>query len=299
MRKGFIITISREASGDGLRIRLDVRAFIVGIFLLAGTPLLIEVVASRAAGHLSAELLRQNSALRIENASYRETAAKLVEQVTALQAAADDLRTRAAVDPTAARAMNALPSAITHAAMGGGSSVTEVAAPVASVVSSAEPAFGLLRDVLHIIERKLDQVRPGVERREALAAATPSIWPVPGWLSSRYGNRTDPFTGAPDFHTGLDISADSGEPVRATADGTVSTARASGNYGNLVTLDHGFGIGTRYGHLLRLAVVEGQRVRRGDIVGYVGSTGRSTSPHVHYEITFNGRPANPLRLLGR
>ena len=299
MRKGFIITISREAAGDALRIRLDARAFIVAIFLLAGTPLLIEVVASRAAGHLSAELLQQNSALRMENASYRETAAKLVEQVTTLQAAADDLRTRAAVDPTAARAMNALPSAITHAAMGGGSSVTEVAAPVASVVSSAEPAFGLLRDVLHIIERKLDQVRPGVERREALAAATPSIWPVPGWLSSRYGNRMDPFTGTPDFHTGLDISADSGQPVRATADGTVTTARASGNYGNLVTLDHGFGIGTRYGHLLRFAVAEGQRIRRGDIVGYVGSTGRSTSPHVHYEITFNGRPANPLRLLGR
>jgi murein DD-endopeptidase MepM/ murein hydrolase activator NlpD len=299
MRRGFIVTISREAAGDSLRIRLGARAFIVAIFLLAATPLLIEVVATRAAGHLSAELLQQNSALRMENASYRETAAKLVEQVTALQAAADDLRTRAAVDPTAARAMNALPSAITHAAMGGGSTVTEVAAPVASVVSSAEPAFGLLRDVLHIIERKLDQVRPGVERREALAAATPSIWPVPGWLSSRYGNRRDPFTGTPDFHTGLDISADSGEPVRATADGTVTTARLSGNYGNLVTLDHGFGIGTRYGHLLRFAVGEGQRVRRGDIVGYVGSTGRSTSPHVHYEITFNGRPANPLRLLGR
>lgn len=299
MRRGFIITIGRESAGDALRIRLDARTFAVAVLLLAATPLLIEVVASRAAGHLSAELLQQNSALRLENSSYRETAAKLVEQVAALQAAADDLRTRTAVDPNAARAMNALPLAITHAAMGGGSSVAEVAAPVASVVSSAEPAFGLLRDVLHIIERKLDQVRPGVERREALAAATPSIWPVPGWLSSRFGNRTDPFLGTPDFHTGLDISADSGAPVRATADGTVTTARVSGNYGNLVTLDHGFGIGTRYGHLLRFAVVEGQRVRRGDVVGYVGSTGRSTSPHVHYEITFNGRPANPLRLLGR
>jgi murein DD-endopeptidase MepM/ murein hydrolase activator NlpD len=79
----------------------------------------------------------------------------------------------------------------------------------------------------------------------------------------------------------------------------VITARRNGEFGNLVVLDHGFGIGTRYGHLSRFAVSEGQRIRKGDVVGYVGSTGRSTSPHLHYELLLNGRPANPLRLLGR
>jgi murein DD-endopeptidase MepM/ murein hydrolase activator NlpD len=87
--------------------------------------------------------------------------------------------------------------------------------------------------------------------------------------------------------------------VQATADGKVVTARWNGSYGNLVVIDHGFGITTRYGHLSRYAVSEGQQIRKGETVGYVGSTGRSTSPHVHYELLLNGRPANPLRLLAR
>ena len=87
--------------------------------------------------------------------------------------------------------------------------------------------------------------------------------------------------------------------MRATADGTVVTAQYTGNFGNLVVIDHGFGIGTRYGHLSRFSVGEGQRIRKGDTLGYVGSTGRSTSPHLHYELLLNGRQTNPLRLLGR
>jgi murein DD-endopeptidase MepM/ murein hydrolase activator NlpD len=167
------------------------------------------------------------------------------------------------------------------------------------VVTSADPAFGLLRDVLRIVEVTLHSARSDAERRQALAAATPSIWPVSGWLTSTFGQRSDPFTGSPDFHTGLDISADRGQPVFATGDGLVVNAKVTGNFGNMVIVDHGFGISTRYGHLSGFAVREGQQVRKGEVVGYVGSTGRSTSPHVHYELIFNGRPTNPLRLLGR
>jgi murein DD-endopeptidase MepM/ murein hydrolase activator NlpD len=144
---------------------------------------------------------------------------------------------------------------------------------------------------------RLDIMRSGVQRRQALAAATPSIWPVAGWLSSSYGNRRDPFTGGADFHPGLDISADYGQPVRATADGTVAVAGASGAYGNLVEIDHGYGIVTRYGHLSRFGSRTGQQVHRGDVIGYVGSTGRSTSAHLHYEILLNGKLTNPLKLL--
>ena len=125
------------------------------------------------------------------------------------------------------------------------------------------------------------------------------MWPVAGGLTSHYGSRSDPLKGAVEFHAGLDISAGSGQPVQATADGKVLSAQRNGSYGNLVVIDHGFGISTRYGHLSRFAVAEGQQIRKGDIVGYVGSTGRSTSPHVHYELLLNGRPANPLRLLAR
>lgn len=298
MRLRYIISVERESSGTPWRCALDIRVLLAGAVAILGLPLLFVVGTTWGARQVVSDLLRQNSALKVENDSYREATSKLVAQVSVLQAAADDLGARAAVDPAAARAMDRLPAAITHRAMGGGTG-SDVPSALSSVMTSAEPAFGVLRDVLHLIQNELDQVRPGVERREALAAATPSIWPVPGWLSSSYGTRADPFDGHADFHPGLDISAGAGEPVRATADGTVVTARGSGSYGNLVVLDHGFGISTRYGHLSRFAVSEGQRIRRGDVVGYVGSTGRSTNPHVHYELLFNGRPSNPLRLLAR
>jgi murein DD-endopeptidase MepM/ murein hydrolase activator NlpD len=155
-----------------------------------------------------------------------------------------------------------------------------------------------MRDVLGAIENRLDAVRSDVEKRRSLADATPSIWPVAGWLTSSFGNRRDPFTGGRDFHPGLDISANHGDPVLAPAAGTVATADATGNYGNLVVLDHGFGIVTKYGHLARFGVTQGQQVNRGDVLGYVGSTGRSTSPHLHYEIWVNEKLTNPMRLLG-
>ena len=298
MRTRFIITFARDSAATPARFTLDVRMLLVGAALLVGAPVVFAGVASWGTKALIADLLRQNRTLESENANYRDATTELVAQVSTLQAAAEALGGRAALDPDVTRAMSGLPSSITRQAMGGGSS-GELGVPLTSVLSPADPAFGLVRDVLHIIERKLDHARSGVERREALAAATPSIWPVAGWLSSGYGTRNDPFTGSEDFHTGIDISAEAGQPVRATADGTVTTARAVGNYGYLVVLDHGFGIGTRYGHLSRFAVSEGQQVQKGAIVGYVGSTGRSTSPHLHYELLLNSRQANPLRLLGR
>lgn len=299
MPKRLTIAVGPEGADTAFRLRVDVRVLIAAVVLLIGSPVLFVGGAVWGSRTVLSDLVRQNASLKMENASYRDATTELVSQVATLQAAADDLGARASVDPQAARAMGRLPSSITNRAMGGGTSVADVTAPLTTAASSADPAFGLLRDVLSLVERRLDQVRPGVERREALAAATPSIWPVTGWLSSTYGNRTDPFTGAANFHGGLDISADYGQPVRATAAGRVAHARHAGDFGNLVVIDHGFGIQTRYGHLSRFAVADGQALHKGDILGYVGSTGRSTSPHVHYEVLLNGRSANPLRLLGR
>ena len=117
-----------------------------------------------------------------------------------------------------------------------------------------------------------------------------------GWLTSSYGKRTDPFTREADFHPGLDISADYGQPVLATGDATVDSAGANGAYGNMVTLDHGFGIVTKYGHLSRIAVFGAQRVKRGDIIGYVGSTGLSSGPHVHFEVLVNKEFVDPMSI---
>jgi murein DD-endopeptidase MepM/ murein hydrolase activator NlpD len=166
-----------------------------------------------------------------------------------------------------------------------------------SPLSSPEDTFGVLRDLLQGLESRLTYVRRSVEKREALAAATPSIWPAQGWLTGTFGGRPDPFTGEPDVHLGIDIATDKGNPVYATADGAVASAGPAGEYGNLIVLEHGFGLSTRYGHLSRFNVRSGQRVARGDVIGFVGSTGRSTGAHLHYEILANGRQINPLQLL--
>ncbi len=190
--------------------------------------------------------------------------------------------------------MEKLPEPVKSRAMGGGLGATPT---MLSNMLSPDLTFGVLSELLGTMASRLDIMRTGVERRQALAAATPSIWPVSGWLTSRYGNRRDPFTGGADFHPGLDLSADYGQPVRATADGTVAMAERSGSYGNLVEINHGYGIVTRYGHLSGFKAMAGQQVHRGDVIGFVGSTGRSTSAHLHYEILLNGKLTDPLRLL--
>jgi len=126
----------------------------------------------------------------------------------------------------------------------------------------------------------------------------PSIWPVMGPLSSGFGGRHNPFTGAGhEFHKGQDIAAQWGTPVIATADGVVTSARWHKGYGNGIYIDHGNGIETRYGHLSRIDVMEGQQIKRGQQIGLVGSTGRSTGPHLHYEVRINGEATNPLSYL--
>ncbi|MEO8660443.1 MAG: M23 family metallopeptidase [Bryobacteraceae bacterium] len=128
---------------------------------------------------------------------------------------------------------------------------------------------------------------------------TPSLWPVNGRLLSHWGYRDDPFRGEDAFHSGVDISAVTGTPVRVTADGLVAFAGYSGAYGKLVVIDHGDGLETYYAHLSRFDVIEGQEVRRGDIIAASGGTGRVTSPHLHYEVRDHGRTKNPYPYLAR
>jgi murein DD-endopeptidase MepM/ murein hydrolase activator NlpD len=129
------------------------------------------------------------------------------------------------------------------------------------------------------------------------ANATPSLWPVEGPVTGSFGERIDPFNGEGAFHSGVDISASVGQPVIAPADGVVVFADFMGGYGRAIVLDHGLGITTRYGHLASFAVVAGQYVHRGDTIGYVGLSGRSTGPHLHYEVRINDTPVNPHKYL--
>lgn len=134
--------------------------------------------------------------------------------------------------------------------------------------------------------------------RDDALARIPSIRPVDvGWLSSRYGKRHDPFTGKMAFHRGLDFSVPLGTPVRATADGVVRSVKNDRGLGRVITLDHGNRVTTRYAHLSRWLVRKGDRVRRGDIIAESGNSGRSTAPHLHYEVAVDGRHSDPLPFL--
>jgi len=128
-------------------------------------------------------------------------------------------------------------------------------------------------------------------------AQAPNLWPVQGIVTGSFGERIDPFNGEGAFHSGVDISSSYGTPVIAPADGVVTAAEVMGGYGRLIELNHGRGISTRYGHLSGFAVLPGEHVRRGDVIGYVGLTGRSTGPHLHYEVRINDTPVNPQKYL--
>jgi murein DD-endopeptidase MepM/ murein hydrolase activator NlpD len=246
-----------------------------------------------------AQLQTAAGALEIENRSYRAATGELTAQLESLQTAVTQLGEGAAIDPKTQRAIERLPAIVKSRAAGGPPpAIAQTVAPLfLPGFSVPEDTFGMLRELLYTLEGRLRTVQAGVARRQALAAATPTIWPAQGWLTDAFGRRIDPLTGEDAFHAGLDISAERGQPVYATADGVVRTAEPAGAYGNMVTLDHGFGLATRYAHLHAFKVAPGDAVRRGDIVGFVGSTGRSTGDHVHYEVLANGQTLNPLRFL--
>ena len=291
IHKHYTIVLADPASGVSRELSIRIVPVLALVIVLLTLPVLIGLGARWSAREHIAHLETQNASLRMENESFREATGEPASQISSLQSAVDDIGVRARSDPEAERAIARLPARLRSRAMGG-VSLTPMLGDAFS-----ENAFGVMRDLLTVIERRLASVRTDVDKRQALVSATPSMWPIAGWISSGFGNRRDPFSGETAFHPGLDISADHGAPVHAPADGVVESAAYNGNYGNLITLDHGFGLLTRYGHLSRYAVYVGQQIRRGDVIGYVGSTGRSTSPHLHYEVFVNGQLTNPLRLL--
>jgi len=146
-------------------------------------------------------------------------------------------------------------------------------------------------------ERILRELSQAAEQRSSRWAATPSIWPVKGWVTSGFGPRISPFTEKPAWHDGLDIGAAPNAPVQAPAQGRVTATGFDPKLGNIVRLDHGFGIETLYGHLAKSLVKEGQRVKRGDVIGLVGSSGLATGPHLHYMVKVNGQAIDPNKYI--
>jgi murein DD-endopeptidase MepM/ murein hydrolase activator NlpD len=136
-----------------------------------------------------------------------------------------------------------------------------------------------------------------LEGQRNLLASTPTIRPTIGWMTSRFGHRVSPFTGKQEFHKGVDIAHRHGTTILATADGIVSFVGKKGSMGNVVVIDHGHGMITRYAHLNKSLKKRGEEVKRGDIIAQMGNSGRSTGPHLHYEVHLNGVPVNPTQYI--
>jgi murein DD-endopeptidase MepM/ murein hydrolase activator NlpD len=295
----YTILIADRTSGVVRRVTISAGPAVAVACAIATLPVLIGIGAAWKAKSEVSSLYSSNRSLEAENANYRGATEALSDQIESLQTVVADLGARSAIDPATARAVEKLPAFVKNRAIGGAQAapLAQQAAKTFSVLLAPEDTFGLLRNVLEGLQSRLHDVRNMVERRNALAEATPLIWPAQGWITSRMGMRQDPVTGGDDFHPGLDIAGEKGQPIYVTAAGQVTQAEYQGAYGNLVVVDHGFGLETKYGHLSSFSVKPGQTVKRGDVLGRLGATGRATGYHLHYEVRANGRLLNPLQLL--
>ena len=246
----------------------------------ASTPHLF--LAIRARTQAIASLQEENRKLKAVNGRFEASLAQLGAQLSAFETGARRL--------ASAVGLNDLPGL--HRSSGG-------AVPGANLAVNGN---GMLDEELQALKSRatsldssLDQFNQKWEERLRLLASTPHGLPVAGSYSDGFGWRKDPFTGEPEYHTGLDIVAPLGTAVRATADGVVIRVGRESGYGRTVQLSHGYGLGTLYGHLSATLVRPGERIKRGELIGRVGSTGRSTGPHVHYEVVKGGRRVDPRK----
>jgi murein DD-endopeptidase MepM/ murein hydrolase activator NlpD len=227
--------------------------------------------------HELTKLKQENRALQNANEQFSQSVESLRGQLRRVE------------DKTRKLAIVAGVTTLDEASTGGvgGARQSGVETPNTDEVDKMNFRSRRLESDLSVLEQKFTQ-------QNQLLSCTPSIAPIKGILTDGFGGRSDPFTGEPGSHNAIDISSASGQPIRAPASGTVVKAEWANGYGNVVYLSHGYGYSTRFGHLSSFSVKPGDRVKRGDVVGHVGSTGRSTGPHLHYEVRLNGDAVNPL-----
>lgn len=156
-----------------------------------------------------------------------------------------------------------------------------------------------LQEKANVLETRINEAYESYQDRSIFLASTPSIWPVKGWITSEYGMRINPLRHHREMHEGLDVAAQWGTTIVAPADGIVTFAGPHGGFGKTVKIEHGYGIATMYGHASQLHVRSGQKVRRGTKIASIGSTGKSTGPHLHYEIHVDGVPIDPAQYILR
>jgi len=261
---------------------------IISFFVAVGLGFNYAKMAFKAADY--DKLQTENTDLKIQKKNLEVVTVKLGEKLTNLESISVKIQTLIEKD-------NQAKSKLIGPAVGG----SKVDYPTAELLQSANLKDGidLLKGRTAEIESHLSLLEQVAEQRATRLRYTPSVWPIRGAITSHYGNRADPFNGDAEMHLGLDISALFNAQVHAPADGMVIYAERKAAYGNLLIIDHGNGVTTRYGHLSRSLVKVGHKVKRGDVVALVGMTGRTTAPHLHYEVRKNDRPVNPRTYLPR
>jgi len=282
----FKITVSREGRSQGRAFTVSLRLLASGLIVILSclTALMFSGMHYYQMWMQSEDYVRleqEVDRLRKYDEGVRLSAKQLNDQIAALQVMAQKLKIVAGFDEDA---------------LGGVGGPASKVNPIVSLSQrDLTKHFRSLDRKRITLQTELSQLQDYYTTREILMSSTPSLMPVKGYPSDRFGRRSDPFTGLQDFHPGIDISAPKGTKVVASADGLVVFAGRRLGYGKLVTIEHKFGISTRYGHLDRYTVKAGQRIRKGDILGYVGATGRATGSHLHYEVRLQNQALNPLR----
>jgi murein DD-endopeptidase MepM/ murein hydrolase activator NlpD len=268
-------------------------AYVTGGVLLVGLAIVGHYFSLLGASSENAVLKEENSQLRAQILIVQEKVAHISATLDRVERFDAKLRTAVTQlqDPERNLAIGPVGSPETEAAIPGPAAAAEGnLSALPGKLSSLETEASRQEQSLHELQEYFDDQR-------SLLASTPSIWPTRGWVTSDFGTRIDPYTAERRMHQGLDIATPHGQPVYSPSDGTVVFAGVESGYGNVLVLDHGYGVKTRYGHLSEILVHLGDRIRRGDKVAAVGNTGRSTGPHLHYEVRVNGIPENPRKFI--
>ncbi|UCC41145.1 MAG: M23 family metallopeptidase [Candidatus Aminicenantes bacterium] len=275
------LTLSKKALRTVVSLTVFV-FFLLGVFL-------VDYFTVNVTRQKYRELLEENIRYKDKIAQQKESIKEFKDTIEYFENYAKKLNVMAGLKS---------PEVLKEVGLGGGSqNNSQQMNPIESSQSFTLKDIKRISEKAEGIERNLSQLVVFFENEKAILASTPTIWPTKGYLASHFGWRDDPFTGKRAFHRGYDIVTHFGNPVVATADGVIIRCREDKIGGKSVVISHRGGYTTRYLHLSKWLVKPGQKVKRGDTIGLVGSTGKSRGPHVHYEVHVNGRPVNPYRYI--
>jgi murein DD-endopeptidase MepM/ murein hydrolase activator NlpD len=288
----YTFIIVRNATSRLHKIKLPVRLLyflgaigVLSFFVAVSLGFSYAKMAFKAADYDKLEA--ENTNLKVQKTNLEVATRKLGEKIDNLENLSERIQNLIEKDPLTNRGKSNGP------AVGG----SKVDYPTAALLGGTKADVELLKDRTSEMEEHFSMLEQVAQQHATQWRITPNIWPVKGPITSHYGERPDPFNGDEENHLGLDISALYGAVVRAPADGKVIYAQRMAAYGNLMIIDHGNGLTTRYGHLSRFIAKVGQKVKKTDAIAYVGNTGRTTAPHLHYEVRLNDRPTNPTHYL--